>query len=81
MLAIPRFDDGVIDMQELLRPLVERVANAVMDVETNQLSGGGANSHNGHRERSLATCVGTLALRIPKTHWSTTSERQFSSAT
>ena len=34
MLAMPRFDDGAIDMQELLR--------------------------------SLATCVGTLTLRIPK---------------
>lgn len=28
---MPRFDDGVIDMQELLRRLVEQVANAVMD--------------------------------------------------
>ena len=66
MLAMPRFDDGAIDMQELLRRLAEQVVNAVMDAEADQLCGGGANSRNGYRERALATCVGTLALRIPK---------------
>lgn len=63
---MPRFDDGVIDMQELLRRLAEQVVNAVMDVAPDQLFGGGANSRNGYRERSLATRVGTLTLRIPK---------------
>ncbi len=66
MLAMPRFDDGAIDMQELLRRLAEQVVNAVMDAEADQLCGGGANSRNGYRERSLATCVGTLTLHIPK---------------
>ena len=41
MLAMPRFDDGAIDMQELLRRLAEQVANAVMDAEADQLCGGG----------------------------------------
>lgn len=63
---MPRFDDGAIDMQELLRRLAELVVNAVMDAEADQLCGGGANSRNGYRERPLATCVGTLTLRIPK---------------
>lgn len=66
MLAMPRFDDGAIDMQELLRRLAERVVNAVMDVEADQLRGDGANRRNGYRERALATCMGTLTLRIPK---------------
>ena len=66
MLAMPRFDDGDIDMQELLRRLAEQVVNAVMDAEADQLCGGGANSRNGYRECSLATDVGTLTLRIPK---------------
>ena len=66
MLALPRFDDGAIDTQELLRRLAEQVVNAVMDAEADQLCGGGSNSRNGYRERSLATCVGTLTLRIPK---------------
>ena len=47
MLAMPRFDDGAIDMQELLRRLAEQVVNAVMDAEADQLCGGGANSRNG----------------------------------
>ena len=65
-LAMPRFDDGAIDVQELIRRLAEQVVNAVMDAEADRLCGGGANSRNGYRERSLATCVGTLTLRIPK---------------
>ena len=65
-LAMPRFDDGAIDTQDLLRRLAEQVVNAVMDAEADQLCGGGSNSRNGYRERSLATCVGTLTPRIPK---------------
>ncbi len=38
---MPRFDDGAIDMQELLRRLAEQVVNAVMDAEADQLYGGG----------------------------------------
>ena len=52
MLAMPRFDDGAIDMQELLRRLAEQVVNAVVDAEADQLCGGGANSRNGYRARS-----------------------------
>ena len=48
ILAMPRFSDGAIDMRELLPRLAKQVA------EADQLSGGGANSRNGHRERSLA---------------------------
>ena len=66
MPAMPRLDDGAIDMQELLRRLAEQVVNAVMDAEADQLRGGGANSRNGCRERALATCAGTLTPRIPK---------------
>lgn len=40
--------------------------NAVMNVEADQLCDGGANSRNGYRERSLATCVRTLARCILK---------------
>lgn len=41
MLAMPRFDEGAIDMQEPLRRLAERVVKAVMDTEADQLCGGG----------------------------------------
>lgn len=63
---MPRFDDDVIDIRDLLRRLAEQFENAVMDAEADQLCGSGANNRNGYRERSLATCVGTLTLRIPK---------------
>ena len=66
MLAMPRFDDDAIDMQELLRRLAEQGVNAAMDAETDQLCGGWANSRNGYREHDLATCVGMLTPRIPK---------------
>lgn len=55
MLAMPRFDDGAIDMHDLLKRLAEQVVNAVMDAEADQLCSGGANSRNGYRERGLAT--------------------------
>lgn len=64
--AIPRSTDGMVDIQSLLRLLAEQVVNAIMDEEADQLCGGGANSRNGYRDRSLETCVGTLNLRIPK---------------
>ena len=66
MPAMPRLDDGAIDMQELLRRLAEQVVNAVMDAEADQLRGGGASSRNGYRERALAACAGTPTPRIPK---------------
>lgn len=64
--AIPNSTDGMVDIQSLLRLLAERVANAIMDEEADQLSGDGTNSRNGYRNRSLETYVGTLNLRIPK---------------
>lgn len=49
MLAMPRFDDGAIDMQELLRRLAEQVVNAVVDAEADQLCGGGTNGRKVQR--------------------------------
>ena len=59
MHFMSRFDDGAVDMQELLRRLAEQVVNAVMDAEADQPCGG-ANSSNGYREGALATCVGRI---------------------
>ncbi len=50
---MPRFDDGAIDMQELLWRLAEQVVNADVDLEADWRCGGVMNSFNGHRERSL----------------------------
>ncbi len=64
--TMPRFEDGSINLRELIRRLAEDVVNAIMDAEVDQLCSGGANSRNGYRERNLATCVGDITLRIPK---------------
>lgn len=38
---MPRFDDGAIDMQELLRRLAGQAVNAAMGAEADQLRGAG----------------------------------------
>ena len=65
-LALPRFEDGFINIQEVPGQLAESVVNEVMSAEADQLCGATGNSRNGYRERKLVTCVGTLTLRIPK---------------
>lgn len=46
MLAMLQFNDGAIDIQELLRRLAEQVVGAVMDAEADCLCGGEANSQS-----------------------------------
>ena len=65
-LAIPRFEDGFVNMQELIRSLAESVVNEIMSAEADQMCEATGNSRNGYRERRLVTCVGALTLRIPK---------------
>ena len=56
--AMPRFEDGLANLRELIRRLAEDVVNAIMGAEADQLYAGGVNSRNGYRERNLVTCVG-----------------------
>ena len=56
--AMPRFEDGSVNLMELMRRLAGDVVNATMDAEADQLCTGGANRRNGYRERNLATCIG-----------------------
>lgn len=65
-LDMPRFEDGSINMQELIRRLTEQLVNSIMDAEADQLCGASGNSRNGYRERQLVTCVGPITMRIPK---------------
>lgn len=44
--AMPRFEDGSVNLRELMRRIVEEVMNAIMDAEADQLCSGGANSGN-----------------------------------
>lgn len=64
--AMPRFEDGSVNLMELVRRIAEDVVNAIMNAEADQLCAGGANSRNGYRERNLVTCVGDITMRIPK---------------
>lgn len=64
--AMPRFEDGSVNLRELVRRIAEDVVNAIMGAEAGQLCAGGANSRNGYRERNLVTCVGDITMRIPK---------------
>ena len=65
-MTIPRFEDGFVNMQELLRQLAESIVNEIMSAEADQLCEATGNSRNGYRDRRLVTCVGTLTLRVPK---------------
>ena len=64
--AMPRFEDGAINLQELIHRLAEDVANGIMDAEADQMCEATGNSWNGYRTRSLKTCVGERSLRVPK---------------
>lgn len=64
--AMPRFADGFINLQEVLRQLAESVVNEITSVEADRLCEATRNSGSGYRERSLVTCVGTPTLGIPK---------------
>ena len=64
--AMPRFEDGSVNLRELMRRMAEDVVNAIMDAGADQLCAGGANSRNGYRERNLVTCVGDITMRISK---------------
>lgn len=55
--AMPSFEDGSVNLRELMRHLAEDVVATIMDAEADQLCAGGANSRNGYRERNLVTCV------------------------
>lgn len=54
---LPTHGDGLLDMRELARTLLESMVNEVMDAQADMLCEDGANSRNGYRERGLATPV------------------------
>ena len=64
-VEIPRFDDGMIDIQQLIRIMTESIVNEIMDAQAEDACAEG-NQRNGYRERALTTAVGTINLRIPK---------------
>lgn len=64
-VQMPRFDDGMVNMAELIRVMAESLVNEIMDVQADEACEAG-NQRNDYRERRLTTSVGTINLRIPK---------------
>lgn len=62
---MPRFDDGMVNIQELIRIMAEALVNEIMDAQAEDACAEG-NQRNGYRERKLTTSVGAINLRIPK---------------
>lgn len=65
MPEMPRFDDGMVNISELMRILAQSIVNEAMDAQADEACAEG-NMRNGYRERRLVTCVGDITLRIPK---------------
>lgn len=65
MTCPPRFDDGMVDMAELIRAMAESLVNEIMGARADGARGSGSR-RNGHRERRLATGAGAVNLRIPR---------------
>ena len=62
---IPRFDDGMVNIQELIRIMAEALVNEIMDAQAEDACVDG-NQRNGYRERTLVASVGIINLRTPK---------------
>lgn len=78
---MPRFDDGMVNMAELIWVIAESLVNEIMGAQADEACEAG-NQRNGYRERRLTTSFGTINLRIPKLHaGGATSPRTRSGAT
>ena len=62
---MPRFDDGMVNLSELLRIMAESLVNEIVDARAYEACEAG-NQGNGYRERRLTTSAGTINPRIPK---------------
>lgn len=62
---MPRFDDGMVNIQELIRIMAESIVNEVMDAQAEDACADG-DQRDGYRERTLVTSVGAINPRIPK---------------
>lgn len=77
---MPRFDDGMVNIRELVRVMAEPLVNEIVDAQAEDACADG-NQRNRYRERTLVTSVGTISLRTPKLRRGATSRRTCWSAT
>lgn len=59
---MPRFDDGMVNMAELIRVMAESLVNEIMDAQADEACESG-NRRNGYRERKLVIDLGIPKLR------------------
>lgn len=69
-----RFDDGMVNMAELIRVMAESLVNEILGAQADEACEAG-NQRNGYRERRFTTSVGTINLRIPSCARGATSRR------
>ena len=65
---LPRFADGTVNLQELIRSMAEMLANEIMSAEADQLCDATGNSRNGYREgtvNSFAQIQPTVSTTAP----------------
>lgn len=62
---IPRFDDRMVNIRELIRIMDESLVHEIMDAQAEDACGEGG-QRNGYRERNLVASAGVIRLRIPK---------------
>ncbi|MDO4499451.1 MAG: transposase [Coriobacteriaceae bacterium] len=63
---IPGFDDGMVDMRELIRTMAESLVNEIMSAQADIMCEEQGNARNGYRERTLITSVGPISMKTPK---------------
>lgn len=63
---MPRSDDGMVDMREIVRTMAVSPADEIMSAQADIMRGEQGNSRNGYRERTPITSVGPISMRIPK---------------
>jgi len=63
---LPTNEEGKIDLNATARNLLETLLNAVMAAMADEICEQNGVSRNGYRERKLTTCIGEVALQIPK---------------
>lgn len=63
---MPGFDDGMVDMRELVGTMAESPADEIMSTQADAMREEQGNSRNGCRERAPITGVGPIGMRIPK---------------
>ena len=58
--------EQTLDLNAIARNLLESLLNEVMSEQATELCSEYGTLRNGYRERKLATCIGTITLKIPK---------------